>query len=179
MGTIADVKKLAIELMSKEFTIQTYYGERTMSAMDLGYYFEFGNRKKAFGTCYYVQKKIVLSLPLCSENLDKIETRIYNTILHEIAHAFCVEVYGLKHGRGHGSNWKSIASQIGCDAKRCFDSSTVNMPKGKYSLICDHCGYESPKHRKVTRTYACARCCNKHNGGKFSVYYKLRMVTNY
>ena len=178
MGTIGDVKQLAIELLNKDFTFDTYYGTHTMNALDLGYYFEFNNRKRAFGTCHYVSKKISLSLPLCSENLDKIETRIYNTILHELAHAFCVEVYGIKHGRGHGSNWKSIAKQIGCDGERCYDGETVNRPKGKYSLICDNCGYESPKHRKVTRQYACAKCCNEHNGGKFSKDYLLRFVVN-
>jgi len=104
MGTIGDVKQLAIELLNKDFTFDTYYGTHTMNALDLGYHFEFNNRKRAFGTCHYVRKKISLSLPLCSENLDKIETRIYNTILHEMAHAFSVEVYGIKNGRGHGHN---------------------------------------------------------------------------
>ena len=125
MGTISEVQNLAIELLNKDFTFETYYGTHTMNALDLGYYFEFNNKKRAFGTCHYVSKKISLSLPLCSENLDKIETRIYNTILHELAHAFCVEVYGIKHGRGHGSNWKSIAKQIGCDGERCFDGETM------------------------------------------------------
>jgi hypothetical protein len=125
MGTISEVQNLAIELLNKDFTFETYYGTHTMNALDLGYYFEFNNKKRAFGTCHYVSKKISLSLPLCSENLDKIETRIYNTILHELAHAFCVEVYGIKYGHGHGSNWKSIAKQIGCDGERCFDGETM------------------------------------------------------
>ena len=178
MGTLNDVRVLVDELMSKEFKITTYSGTYSVSAKGLGYRFEFNNRKRAFGTCNYSQKKISLSLPLCTENLDKIETRIQNTILHEIAHALCVYVYGIRSCRGHGSNWKAIAKQIGCDAKRCFDSSTVNVPKGKYSLICDNCGDESPKHRKVTRTYACAKCCNQHNGGRFSDKFLLRFVVN-
>lgn len=178
MGTIKDVIELANELLSKEFTFTTYYGVHSVSAKGIGYRFEFNNKKRAFGTCYYNQKKIALSLPLCTENLDKIDSRIYNTILHEIAHALSVHVYGIRLGKGHGSYWQSIARQIGCDAKRCFDSETVNMPKGKYSLICDSCGYESPKHRKVTVKYACGHCCREHNGGKFSSKFILRFVEN-
>lgn len=178
MGTLNDVKVLVDELMSKEFKITTYSGTHSVSAKGLGYRFEFNNRKRAFGTCYYSQKKISLSLPLCSENLDKIDTRIRNTILHEIAHALSVYVYGIRSGRGHGHNWKAIAKQIGCDGERCYDGETVNLPKAKYSLTCDNCGYESPKHRKVSRKYACAKCCKAHNGGKFSDKFILKFIEN-
>lgn len=178
MKTINDVRELAIELLSKEFTFTTYYGEHTVSAKSIGYRFEFDNAKRIFGRCFYNAKKITLSLPLCSANLDKVDSRIYDTILHEIAHALSVHVYGLSIGKGHGSYWKGIASQIGCDGRRCFDSETVNIPKGKYSLICDNCGTETQKHRKVTKRYACASCCNKYNGGKFSYEFILRLVEN-
>ena len=178
MKTINDVRELAIELLSKEFTFTTYYGEHTVSAKSIGYRFEFDNAKRMFGRCFYNAKKITLSLPLCSANLDKVDSKIYDTILHEIAHALCVHVHGISIGKGHGSNWKSIARQIGSDGKRCFNSETVNMPKGKYSLICDSCGKESTKHRKITKRYACASCCNKYNGGKFSYEFILRLVEN-
>jgi hypothetical protein len=178
MGTINDVRNLVNDLLSKEFVFTTYYGEHKLSVKSIGYRFEFNNRKRAFGTCNYNQKKIGLSLPLCTENLDKIDSRIYNTMLHEIAHALSVHVYGIRFGRGHGANWVSIAKQIGCDGKRCFEVETVNIPKAKYSLICDSCGTERSKHRKVSRTYACARCCREHNGGKFSDKFILRFVVN-
>ena len=178
MKKISDVVALVNELMEKEFTIVTMHGTQKISAKGIGYRFEFNNKKCAFGTCYYNQRKISLSLPLCSENLDKVDTNIQNTILHEIAHAFSVHVYGIRMGRGHGKQWKSIARQIGCNGERCFNGDAVNRPKSKYSLICDSCGYVSPKHRMVTRTYACAKCCNQHNGGKFTEKYKLRFVEN-
>lgn len=181
MGTIKDVVNLVETLMAKEFTFTTYYGEHKISAKGIGYRFEFNNKKRAFGTCYYTQKKISLSLPLCSENLDKIYTNIQNTILHEIAHAFCVEVYGIRLGRGHGSNWKSIATQIGCNGQRCFNSDEVNTPKSKYTLVCDTCGNETPKYKftKNLTRFACGKCCNQHNNGKFSEKYKLRLLQNF
>ena len=179
MATLNDVKNLAIELMNKEFTIKVGTGYRKMSAMDLGYYFEFGKKKRAFGTCYYVAKKIELSMPLCSENLDKVYTRIQNTILHEIAHAFCVEIYGRRHGAGHGANWRDIAIQIGCDGQRCYDGDTVNKPKSKYTLVCDNCQRETPKYKAVKRTQACGKCCREHNFGRYTDKFKLRLVVNY
>ena len=179
MANLNDVKKMAIELLNKEFTFITYYGTNTMSAMDLGYYFEFDNAKRMFGRCFYIEKKITLSKPLCSENLDKIETRITNTMLHELAHAFCVKVYGINHGRGHGANWKSIAKQIGCDGERCYDGNEVNKPKSKYMLVCETCKKETPKYKKTKRESACAICCRTHNNGKYSDKYKLKLVVNY
>ena len=178
MKTINDVRTLAIELLNTEFRIVTYKGTHLVTPSKIGYRFEFDSAKRRFGCCFYVKKKITLSLPLCAENLDKVDTRIKNTILHEIAHALCVEVLGIHEGRGHGSNWKSIAKQIGCDGERCYSGDSVNKPQSKYTLICDSCGRETPKHRKVTRSYACGKCCNEHNGGKFTEKYKLRLVTN-
>lgn len=181
MGTINDVRNLAETLLAKEFTFRTYYGEHTISAKELGYVFKFDNKKRSFGTCYYVKKEIHLSLPLCSENLDKIHTNIQNTILHELAHAFCVYVYGIISGRGHDQKWRSIAMQIGCNGKRCFNSDEVNAPKSKYTLLCDNCGTETRKHKLTNRLnkFACGKCCNEHNNGRFTEKYKLRLVQNY
>lgn len=179
MQTLNDVRNLAIELMNTKFTFRVGNGIRTMSALDLGYYFDFGKKKRAFGTCYYIAKKIELSMPLCAENLDKVNTRIKNTILHEIAHAFCVEVYGRKYGRGHGANWKDIAKQIGCDGERCYDGETVNKPASKYTLICDNCERQTPKYKIVKKAFACGKCCKEHNFGRYTDKFKLRLVVNY
>lgn len=180
MGTIKELTNLVESLISKEFTIKTYYGEHKISAKGIGYRFEFNNRKRAFGTCYYQQKRISLSLPLCVENLDKIHSNIQNTILHEISHAFSYHIYGAKFGRGHGDNWKRIATQIGCNGERCYNRDEVNLPKSKYKLICDTCGKETPKHR-LTRKFliACGKCCNENNNGKYTEKYKLRLLQNY
>ncbi len=177
MNTIADVQKLALELLNTEFTFVTYKGTHKVRPTDLGYRFEFDNAKRSFGRCFYVKKKITLSLPLCLHNLDKLNAKIKDTILHEIAHALSVHIFG-REGKGHGYNWQSIARQIGSDGKRCFDSSKVNTPKGKYALVCDNCGKETQKHRKVTRSYACGACCKEHNGGRFTNKYLLRLIEN-
>ena len=179
MGTINDVRALAVSLMNKEYTFIANGKTYVVSPSKIGYRFEFDTAKRRFGCCSYNRRMITLSLPLCSENLDKIETRIQNTILHEIAHALCVSVYGITYGRGHGANWQSIAKQIGCDGKRCYDGSTVNKPKSKYTLICDNCGSESSRHRMVYSNYACSKCCNEHNRGKYTEKFKMRVIQNH
>ena len=179
MTTLNDVKKMAEGLMAKQFTFNTYHGVFTMSANSLGYRFEFDTAKRRFGACWYVAKKITLSLPLCSENLDKIETQILDTMLHELAHAFCVEVYGVRNGKGHGYNWQHIATQIGCNGKRCYSSDSVNKPQSKYTLLCESCGRETPKYKIVKRTVACGKCCKQHNNGKYTDKFKLKLVVNY
>ncbi len=179
MKTLNDVKKMAETLMAKQFTFNTYFGVYTLSGEQLGYTFKFDSAKRRFGCCNYGRKTIGLSMPLCSENLDKIDTKITDTMLHELAHAFSVHVYGIREGRGHGYNWQHIAKQIGCDGKRCFDSDKVNLPKSKYTLLCESCGKSTPKHKVIRKTYACGKCCNEHNNGKFSDKFRLKLVTNY
>ena len=178
MKTINEVKKVAETLMSKQFTFSTYFGVYTISGKELGYEFKFDTAKERFGCCRYTRKQISLSKPLCIANLDKIDTEITDTILHELAHAFSVHVYGVKEGRGHNYNWKHIAKQIGCNGERCYDSSNINMPKSKYSLVCDSCKKETPKHKMTKKSYACGKCCNEHNNGKFSEKYRMRLILN-
>lgn len=179
MTTLKTVKNLAIELMGKTFKINAKGLTHEISALDIGYYFDFNNRKRAFGICNYRDKRIALSQPLCEVNLDKIDTQITDTILHEIAHAFCVHIYGTTDGRGHDWRWRNIALQIGCNGERCYNSEDVNHTTSKYTQICKKCGKETPRHKKPKRTQACGKCCSKYNFGKFSHDYVLELRVNY
>lgn len=179
MGTINEVTNLANELMAQDFEVIDIHGnKRILNMKKIGYKFEYNHAKRAFGKCYYTYKKISLSLELCKENLDKIHTNIRNTILHEIAHAFSYHIYG-REGMGHDFKWQKIAIQIGCDGKRCYDGEKVNLPKSKYSLVCDNCEKSIPKHKIVKKKYACSNCCNKHNNGRYSDEFRLKLVQNY
>jgi predicted SprT family Zn-dependent metalloprotease len=183
MANLNKIKELAIQLMSKEFDvviktsfcIQTY----TLSALNLGYRFEYSNTKRVFGTCNYMTQIITLSKPICEANLDKIDTQVTNTILHEIAHAFCIHIYGVLDGRGHDWKWRDIATQIGCSGDRCYTYEDVNAPTSKYTLECKSCGNTTPKFKKPTKKQACGKCCRKHNFGKFSHDYVLELKINY
>lgn len=178
MNTLESVIELAENLLAKEFTFEVRWQKYSISAKSIGYRFEFDRASSRFGCCNYAKKRITLSLSICKENLDKIETEIKNTILHEIAHAFSVDVYGRREGRGHGANWQHIARQIGNSGDRCYKSSDVTPASSKYSLVCDSCGKSVPKHRVPTKKYACSNCCTEHNNGKFSEKYVMRLVEN-
>lgn len=178
MSNLKAVEKLANELLNKKFSIRDRFGNiRHLSAKSIGYTFKFDHAKRRFGCCNYSRKTISLSKHMCEINLHQLDGKITDTILHELAHAFAVEIFG-REGKGHGHIWKSVAKQIGSDAKRCFsysDFGGINKPESKYTLTCPTCGNESPMHRKPKRSYACGECCT--NG--FDPKHKMTLTQNY
>ena len=103
MNTLKDVERLANELLNNKFSIRDQYGNiRHISAKGIGYTFKFDHAKRRFGCCNYTRKTISLSKHLCEANLNQLHGKITDTILHELAHAFCVQLYGMSDGRGHG-----------------------------------------------------------------------------
>jgi predicted SprT family Zn-dependent metalloprotease len=172
MNCIGDVQKLALNLMGKEFTIKDIRGnEHTLSASELGYYFQFSSAKRRNGNINFTRKRISLSKPTVENNLHQINGPIRNTILHEIAHAFSYHIYG-RSGMGHNHKWRSIAIQIGCTGER--STSSYESPKGKYTLVCDSCGKEHPMYRKPKLNRSCGDCDSVYNPK-----YKLKVIQNY
>ena len=171
--TLKDVENKANELIDKEFTFKVFGVKHTIDARTLGYRFQFDNAKNRFGACHYRKRVITLSKPICAINLDKLETKITDTILHELAHAFSVYFYG-SEGKGHGSHWRTIALAIGCDGHRCYDGKKINQPKSKYTLVCPN-GCQIPAHRARKRTSSCGRCGN----GSYDSSLLLKQVQNY
>lgn len=178
MTTLKDVERLANELLNKTFTINTYWGDKQVNAKQLGYTFKFDYAKRRFGCCNYKYKTISLSKPLCEINLHQLEGKITDTILHELAHAFCVEIYGRKDGRGHDHKWQSIALQIGSDGKRCFNHSDfggIEKPNSKYTLVCNTCGHEASMHRQPKYARSCGKCAPN----RYDEEFKMVLRQNY
>ena len=171
--SIKDVESHAKQLMAKEYKVDIKGEIHLLTPSKLGYRFKFDNAKRRFGYCSYRDKEISLSKPLCEYNLDNFY-QINDTILHEIAHALSYKIHGSK-GSGHCKRWVHVAKSIGCNGKRCYDSSEVNNIEHKYSLVCDTCGGNYPRHRKPRRDYSCAKCEPK----KFDEKYLLRVVQNF
>jgi predicted SprT family Zn-dependent metalloprotease len=126
--------------------------------------FRFDGGKRRFGCCSFTNSEIRLSRHLTVLNGHD---EVQNTILHEIAHAIAGP------GVGHGPAWKRIARQIGARPERCFDSTTTEMPKGNYALVCLNCGMRSDRFRKTSTNKACAICCRKHSFGRYDARFKL------
>lgn len=122
-----------------------------------GWRFSFDNAKRRFGCCHNSLKLITISRALTELNNPLV---VYNTILHEIAHALT------PYDRGHGREWRAMAKTIGCDAQRCYNSATVATPPKPFKGTCPSC------HRTITRhqrnQIACGQCCKKYNHNRFS-----------
>ena len=83
---IDEVEAHARRLMRKEYKVEANGKVHYLSPNRIGYSFKFDNAKRRFGQCSYTDKRISLSKPLASNNLDNF-FQINDTILHEIAHA--------------------------------------------------------------------------------------------
>jgi predicted SprT family Zn-dependent metalloprotease len=112
--------------------------------------FKFDRARKRAGRCCWAKKTISLSRYFCLMNTEE---EIWDTLLHELAHAMA----GWK--AGHGSLWKCWCRKLGCKPERCYDSSKVKMPAGKYRGKCSSCQRSYSYHRKpkYTQQY-CSRC---------------------
>lgn len=105
---------------------------------------------------------------------------IEGTIKHEIAHA--IEFHNLGGRVGHDYRWVAIATAIGDDGARCYDSKkVVNNTKFKYTLICDHCGHKhgmtkvSRKRKLGVTNSSCGQC----GGRSYNPSRLMRLVQNY
>ncbi len=105
------------------------------------------------GCCHYGRKLITLSYEYVRLNSD---ADITDTILHEIAHALAGPA------AGHGQAWMAICVLIGAKPVQCYNSTVIDMPKGKYVAVCG-CGLKFHRHRKPKRQRYC-RACGPVNG---------------
>lgn len=89
-----------------------------------GWRFEFDNAMTRAACCHYYTKKITMSKRLVDKWSD---AEVYDTILHEIAHA----LVGNQHG--HNDVWKDMARRIGCSAS-VYHNHTFTQPK--FVIVC-------------------------------------------
>lgn len=127
--------------------------------------FAFDASRKRMGACHWDRltrkvSKITLSVDLV---MRATESKVHDTILHEIAHALA------GHQAGHGERWKQVARSIGCTAERCFEYGidTVTPVPGEWQATCGGCGKVYHQHRapKVNATmFKYCKDCGKIRG---------------
>ena len=120
----------------------------------LGWGFEWDRAKRRAGKCSYRTKTISLSLHYVELNVVDRLGDVIDTILHEIAHALAGP------GTNHGPKWVEACHLIGAAPVRCYDSSVVTMPKGKYVATCGGCSRKFYRHTKppFTKLIYCVAC---------------------
>jgi len=174
------VEQLAYKLLNKTFIIDVFSNKtlnnqpKEFVLSEMGYTLKWNNAKSIFGQCFYYKKEIRLSKALCLHNLDKIDARITDCLLHEIAHAITYDIYG--HSvKPHGYAWQQICLAIGGNAQPCYDANKINEPTSKYTLTCPTCKNTVCGHRKLKRDTACSKCCN----GVYNEKHKFIITQNY
>ncbi|MES2589742.1 MAG: SprT-like domain-containing protein [Bacteroidota bacterium] len=176
--SLKEIEQLANELLATTWKIDIFRQQapREINLKSLSWKFEFNSRKRAAGLCSKNEKTIYISRWLLEQNLSK-GLEFEDTLRHEIAHANDFEIRGTSD---HGRVWKLIARQVLCTAERCFKSEQISVTETtKYTLICDSCGTQSPRHKATKKKGACVKCCNAHNGGRFSERFLIRQIQNY
>jgi predicted SprT family Zn-dependent metalloprotease len=170
--TLRELTLLANVLLTTEFSVGSFKG----NLAQLGWKFEFNTRKRSLGLCSSRRKTIYLSSWLAKQNLNK-SSQLENTLRHELAHAIDFEIRGKSD---HSYIWKNIAVSVLCSGDRCYSGEVITIKEEtKYTLICVNCGGNFKKHKRPKRTSACAKCCNQHNGGRYSADYILEVKQNY
>lgn len=120
-----------------------------------GWTFAFNGARRRAGVCRHPHGSrpglIGLSVHYCERNS---EADILDIILHEIAHA----LVGPRHG--HDEVWKAKCREIGARPERCYDSTRIDMPKGRWQAKCPNCGQEFHRHRRprALTGWWCKRC---------------------
>lgn len=179
--TPKDIEALAIELLNLTWTIDIYRFQdaKKINLLDLGWCFEFNDRKRAAGLCSKRSKTIYISKWLLEQNLDR-ALKFEDTIRHEIAHALDFEIRGTSN---HDKVWKMIARQVLSNGERCYDSSEIGVVEiTKYTLVCGNCDKKTPSHKAKKnnkKESACGECCKRYNFGRYSEKFTLVRVQNF
>lgn len=176
--TLREIEQLAIAMLKTAWKIDIYRFKDAsfINLFDLGWRFEFNDRKTCAGLCSQREKTIYISSWLLKQNLHK-GLEFENTLRHEIAHALDFKMRGTSD---HSKIWKMVARQVLCTAERCYTSEQISVTATtKYTLVCDTCNKKTPSHKIKKRITACGNCCREHNFGRYTQKYALRQVQNY
>jgi len=171
--TVKEITELANELLNVDWFIKIYVGREgeTYNLKDLGWTFKFENTKSAAGRCSPRKKEIRLSMYLFEQNHNN-ANEWEEVLRHELAHAVD---YCMRKTTSHDKVWKAVARKVLSNAERCYTSDDLQDKNSKYTVVCDTCGKETPRHKKSKRKQSCGDCGN----GKYNEELILRWVQNY
>jgi len=118
-----------------------------------GWKFAFNRRLSSLGLCSHNRRTIYLSAKYTQ--LNDWEPEMKDTVLHEIAHAFC------GFGHGHDLYWKMKCLQVGANPCRLAQGDIVCPPRKKekkYIATCCGKTYQVQRRGKHFNNYICRIC---------------------
>lgn len=137
----------------------------------LGWKFKWDRAVKRAGACWHERRSISLSRKYAELNTASNPDEVFDTILHEVAHALA----GAEHG--HDDVWKAACIRVGAVPKACYNPAEVAMPQGRYLATCAGCGAVFSRHKMPpsNRHYHCRKCGPEH--GKVT-YHDTKGIEN-
>lgn len=119
------------------------------------------------GSRGFLKREAKIEIAAYLRELPDGKMHIQDTILHEMIHYY---LWHKKRPYGHTPEFHAILKKVG--AKR-YNPVPKESPV-KHWYECSYCRTKVPARRKLGRV-ACAACCKKYYGGKFSEKFLLRL----
>ena len=118
------------------------------------------------GYYHYGRNEIGISTAMTIEYGKK---EFMETFLHEIAH---MKV------KSHGPRFHTLLKRLGGSGKRAPMTELLRYKREQYGVHveCPNCKQSLRYRTKRALHYACKRCCEQFNGGKFDRRFKLQLV---
>ncbi len=97
------------------------------------------------------------------------EQGLHTTVPHEVAHYITDRLYGIRHVRPHGTQWRAVMQALGVEARASgrFDLSGLPLRRQRrfdYRCICRRHRLSSCRHNRVVAGRARYHC--RHCGGE-------------
>lgn len=157
-----------LELLNKAFDKALEVTGRNLRSE--GWSTGFNTRKRTLGLCKYNTKTIEISTVLCKAISEE---EVYDTCLHEVAHALCT------YKDGHNAKWKRTFLLLGGSGTRLFDGKIDGEEIGANYFLIDSRNGEQIAHyfRKPSRNFdTCIVKGDKTSLGKLKVIDKTTRI---
>jgi len=102
---------------------------------------------------------------LCTDADEALREILKHEMIHLWLHVKCLPC-------GHTAEFRAKAKSIG--QPRTRHNIALPPPTSGWIYSCGLCGDSFTRRRRYGKPVACAKCCKRHNGGKYHERYKLR-----
>lgn len=103
---------------------------------------------------------------------------IDRTFRHELAHLLAHARSGRRRIQAHGREWRLACGDLGiANEERCHSLPFPTQKRARpFLYCCASCAKDFPRVRPFRRGTACLECCRRHNRGRYSKRFELRLV---
>lgn len=103
------------------------------------------------------------------------EGEVRRTLLHELAHLIVHWRFPRRRFPPHGREWQRACVELGIPGERARHTlpwQGRNVTR-HWLYICNHCGTQFERVRRIRQPVACLKCCRQHNLGRYTQRFRL------